>query len=83
MYAITGMTGKVGGAIGAGVARIAAGVQGVGANFDFEVLSLPGGSVIAVLLWLCASSMAAVKRKSGRRLPAAGPWSGSPQGERA
>jgi hypothetical protein len=36
-------------------ARIAAGIQSVGAHIDFEVLSLPGGSVIAVLLWLYAS----------------------------
>jgi len=27
------------------------------ANVDFEVLSLPGGSVIAVLLWLYATAM--------------------------
>jgi hypothetical protein len=48
--------------IQSGAARIAAGIHSVGANFDFEVLSLPGGSVIAVLLWLYASAMATVKR---------------------
>lgn len=48
--------------IESGAARIAAGIQSVGANFDFEVLSLPGGSVIAVLLWLYASAMSTLKR---------------------
>jgi hypothetical protein len=38
-----------------GAARIGAAIQCVGAKIDFEVLSLPGGSLIAVLLWLCAS----------------------------
>jgi hypothetical protein len=37
-----------------GAARIGAAIQRVGAKVDFEVLSLPGGSLIAVLLWLCA-----------------------------
>jgi hypothetical protein len=36
-------------------ARIGAAIQRVGAKVDFEVLSLPGGSLIAVLFWLCAS----------------------------
>jgi hypothetical protein len=36
--------------------RIAARIQSVGGSFDPEVLSLPGGSVIAVLLWLYAAS---------------------------
>jgi hypothetical protein len=40
-----------------GAARIAFGIQRVGASFDFEVLSLPGGSVIAARLWLYASTM--------------------------
>lgn len=48
--------------IESGAARIAAGIQSVGANFDFEVLSLPGGSAIAILLWLYASAIATVKR---------------------
>jgi hypothetical protein len=43
-------------------ARIVAGIQRVGANFDFEVLSLPGGSLIAALLWLYASTMGTAKR---------------------
>jgi hypothetical protein len=48
--------------IGSNVARIVAGIQRVGANFDFEVLALPGGSVIAALLWLYASTMGTPKR---------------------
>jgi hypothetical protein len=48
--------------IESGAVRIVAGIQRVGANFDFEVLSLPGGSVIAALLWLYASTMGTPKR---------------------
>ncbi len=33
-------------------ARLAAGVQSLGAGLDPEVLMLPGGSVIALALWL-------------------------------
>jgi hypothetical protein len=36
--------------------RIAARIQSIGGGFDPEVLSLPGGSIIAVLLWLYAAS---------------------------
>jgi hypothetical protein len=36
--------------------RIAARIQSIGGNFDPEVLSLPGGSIIAILLWLYAAS---------------------------
>ena len=43
--------------IGLGTARIGAVIQNVCANVDFEVLSLPGGSLIAVLLWLYATAM--------------------------
>ena len=32
--------------------RIANRIQSIGAGFDPEVLSLPGGSVIALLLWI-------------------------------
>ncbi len=35
--------------------RIAARIQSLGANFDPEILSLPGGSIIAVLIWAYAS----------------------------
>jgi hypothetical protein len=45
-----------------GAARIVAGIQRVGASFDFEVLSLPGGSAIAALLWLYASAMGTPKQ---------------------
>lgn len=42
--------------------RIAARIQSIGAGFDPEVLSLPGGSLIAALLWLYASVMMTLKR---------------------
>ena len=32
------------------------------ANVDFDVLSLPGGGLIAVLLWLYASAAGSVRR---------------------
>jgi hypothetical protein len=48
--------------IESGAARLAAGIHRAGANFDFEVLALPGGSVLALLLWLYASTLATVKR---------------------
>jgi hypothetical protein len=48
--------------IEAGAARIASGIQRVGASFDFEVLSLPGGSLIAALLCLYAGTMGTSKR---------------------
>ena len=38
-----------------GAARIGAVIQRVGAKVDFEVLSLPGGSLIVVVFWICAS----------------------------
>jgi hypothetical protein len=37
-----------------GAVRMGAAIQYVCANVDFEVLSLPGGSLIALLLWLHA-----------------------------
>jgi len=42
--------------------RIAARIQNIGVSFDPEVLSLPGGSAIAVFLWLYASAMVTLKR---------------------
>jgi hypothetical protein len=43
--------------------RIAARIQSIGGSFDPEVLSLPGGSIIAILLWLyAASTLAALNR---------------------
>jgi hypothetical protein len=47
--------------------RIAAQIQNVGASFDPEVLSLPGGSIIAVLLWLYASTRLTLKRGAPSR----------------
>jgi hypothetical protein len=45
-----------------GAARVGAFIQNVCANVDFEVVSLPGGSLIAVLLWLYA-----LRRRFGLR----------------
>jgi hypothetical protein len=50
--------------IESGAAQIAARIPFGGANFNFEVLSLPGGSLIAALLWLYARTMGAEKRIS-------------------
>jgi hypothetical protein len=52
-----------------GAVRIGAAIQNVGAKVDFEVLSLPGGSLIAVLLWLNASAMGSIRRACLRRMP--------------
>jgi hypothetical protein len=43
--------------IESGAVRIGAVIENVSANVDFEVLSLPGGCLIAVLLWLYAAAM--------------------------
>ena len=43
--------------IESGAVRIGVAIQNVCANVDFEVLSLPGGSLIAVLLWLYATAI--------------------------
>jgi hypothetical protein len=37
-----------------GAARIGAAIQDIIVNVDFEVFALPGGSLIAALLWLYA-----------------------------
>jgi hypothetical protein len=42
--------------IESGAGRIAARIQTIGGSFDPEVLSLPGGSIIAILLCLYAAS---------------------------
>jgi len=42
--------------------RIAAGLQNVGASMDPEILQLPGGSVIATLLWLYVKGTLALRR---------------------
>jgi hypothetical protein len=49
--------------------RIAARIQSIGGSFDPEVLSLPGGSIIAVCLWLYASTVVSAKRSAARDLP--------------
>jgi len=43
--------------------RIAAQIHNIGGSFDPEVLSLPGGSIIAVLLWLYAGTRMTLKRR--------------------
>ena len=49
--------------------RIAAGIQAAGSGFDPEVLSLPGGTLIAAGLWLYAHTMPALKRYAMRKNP--------------
>jgi hypothetical protein len=44
--------------------RIAARLQTIGTSFDPEVLALPGGSIIAVFLWLHAGAVHTWKRSS-------------------
>jgi hypothetical protein len=46
--------------------RIAARIQQIGASFDPEVLALPGGSVIAVCMWLYGNA-ANLKRGAVRK----------------
>ena len=50
--------------------RIAAGIQTIGASFDPEVLSLPGGSFIAVCLWLYTRTVLTFNRSAPHKLPA-------------
>jgi len=45
-----------------GAGRIAAKIQTIGGSFDPEVLSLPGGSIIAILLFLYARAMIGLHR---------------------
>jgi len=47
-----------------GAVRIGAVFQNLCANLDFEVLSLPGGSLIAILLWLYTTTMVSIGRTS-------------------
>jgi hypothetical protein len=49
-----------------GAVRIVAAMQSVCANVDVDVLSLPGGSLIAVLVWLYASAAGLIRRTSAR-----------------
>ena len=46
--------------------RIAVASQAAAANVDFEVLSLPGGSLFAAVLWLWATAVTGVGRTSFR-----------------
>jgi hypothetical protein len=48
--------------IQASAGRIAAQIQSFGANFDPEILSLPGGSLIAVALWAYSSTSSTFRR---------------------
>jgi hypothetical protein len=43
-------------------ARIAARIQDASADMDPEILQLPGGSVIATLLWLYAKGAVAFRK---------------------
>jgi hypothetical protein len=47
-------------------ARVGAAIQNVCANVDFEVMSLPGGSLIAVFLWLYAIAMSSIRRAAAQ-----------------
>ena len=49
--------------------RIAARIQTFGGSFDPEVLSLPGGTIIAILLALYASTMISLNRAQPRQHP--------------
>jgi cytochrome c553 len=47
-------------------ARIATRIQSIGAGFDPEVLALPGGSVIALLLWAYSGVTVSLNRTAAR-----------------
>jgi predicted NBD/HSP70 family sugar kinase len=53
--------------------RLAAGIQTIGASFDPEVLSLPGGSIIAVGLWLYTRTMLTLHRGAPHEHPSIAP----------
>jgi hypothetical protein len=48
--------------IESGAVWIGVAIQNDCANVDFEVLSLPGGSLIAVLLWFHATAIGSIRR---------------------
>jgi mono/diheme cytochrome c family protein len=55
--------------------RIATRIQSIGAGFDPEVLALPGGSIIALLLWAYSGVAVSLNRSAARPkapLPAIG-----------
>ncbi len=58
-----------------GALRIGAAIQNVGATVDFEVLSLPGGSLIAILLWSYATATGSIRRAATPRLTRRSPAS--------
>ncbi len=43
-------------------ARIAARIQNVSAGMDPDILQLPGGTIIATLLWLYAKGSTALRK---------------------
>jgi hypothetical protein len=49
-----------------GAVRIGAAIQNICTNVDIDVLSLPGGSLIAVVLWLYASASGSQRRASAQ-----------------
>lgn len=49
-----------------GAARVGAAIHNVCANVDFDILSLPGGGLIAVFLWLYAGAIVLIRRASSR-----------------
>jgi hypothetical protein len=53
--------------IESGVVRMRAAIHSLYANVDLEVLSLPGGSLIAVILWLCGIGLGSIARAATLR----------------
>jgi hypothetical protein len=45
-----------------GATQIGAAIQNISENVDFEIVSLPGGSLVAVLLSLYAIAMGSIRR---------------------
>ena len=64
-----------------GAVRIGAAIQEVCASVDFGVLSLPGGSLIAVLLWFYASAVGSIRRTSTHVARIRGAPAENPRGE--
>ena len=52
-----------------GAVRIGAAIQSICTNVDIDVLSLPGGSLIAVVLWLYAGAAGSLRRRARRFAP--------------
>lgn len=51
-------------------ARAANGWQRAGSKFDFEVLAMPGGSVMAPALWVYSMMSSVLKRSAAHSLDA-------------